>query len=226
MISSAAVFRRCARFWSYRRSVVLALVLGLSGCGLPIQAPHVQETWRLDAPRVTTNALPIDGKNQTVTLLLRPIKATQGLQTSAMMYSRAPQILAPYRDNRWLAPPAEMIADALGQTLANQSWVAGVLRTGGTAKAQLAIDCRVEVLEHDIYQAQGAAHLVMDCLWLDPRNRHIQAHLRFDQTERLAHNTAADFAAGAQALLNRAVLDIVQQTRQLASSPALDDASD
>ncbi len=200
--------------------------LSLAGCSLPIQAPHPQQTWRLDTPKVASEPVLISGKPQQITLLLRAINPVQELDSPAMMYSRAPQVLAPYRDSRWLAPPAEMIGDALSQSLASQPWVAGVVRTGGPVRVQLALSCGLEKLEHDISGAQGVAHLAMDCLWLNPSTRSIEAHWRFDQTTPLTHNAAADFAAGAQQLLNQAAAQIVQQTRVLASSATMTSKED
>lgn len=200
-----------------KSAILLAAGLSLAGCSLPIQAPHPQETWRLDAPKVTSAPILAAGQPQQITVLLRPMSAAQGMESPAMMYSRAPQVLAPYRDNRWVAAPAEMIGDALSQTLASQPWVSGVLRTGGPARVQVVLSCSLEKLEHDINGTQGMAHLAMDCLWLDPQTRDIRAHWRFDQTQPLPHNAAADFAAGAQQLLQQAAEIMVQNTRALVS---------
>ncbi|WP_407275059.1 ABC-type transport auxiliary lipoprotein family protein [Halothiobacillus sp. DCM-1] len=224
---AAVQCRRAARFFGWQWRGILGLcVLGLAGCSLPIQAPQPQETWRLDAAKIVTKPVLVEGQPRTVSILLRNVSPAQGLESPAMMYSRAPQVLAPYRDNRWLAPPADMIGDALNQTLARQPWVAGVFRTGGTARVQIGLSCTLEKLEHDIQGTEGAAHLAMDCVWLDPKTRAIQAHWRFDRSEALAQNNAEDFAAGAQRLLDQALVDIVQQTRDLVPGLAQGSADD
>lgn len=195
------------------RRALLALLLTasawlLAACALPVNRQPVQQTYRLTAADITSAPLP-----EPVVVQLLPVRAAAGLQTAAMLYSRSPDLLAPYRDSRWLAPPAQLVADAIAQTLGRQPWVSAVQQQTALANARWALHCNLDRLEHDLRGSQGTVHLALVCELADQRTRRIAAHWRFDRAQPIAVNDAAHFARGAQALLNQALGKIVQHTR-------------
>ena len=82
-----------------RRAALAALLslasLTLAACALPVNRAPVQQTYRLTAPEIRTAPLP-----QATVIQLLPVRAAAGFQSPAMMYSRSPDTLEPYRDSR------------------------------------------------------------------------------------------------------------------------------
>ncbi|OYY55469.1 MAG: hypothetical protein B7Y53_03870 [Halothiobacillus sp. 28-55-5] len=196
----------------------------LAGCSLPIKPQQAQTTYRLNAPAPLTQAITATQGNTSQAaylIALRPIEAAQGFETPAMMYSTQPQLLLPYRDSRWLAAPAALITDAAEQTLARQPWVAGVVENSARAPVAVSISCDLTRLEHDISDDKGHTHLVMSCLWLDPATRSVLAHWRFDQTQAMPENNAAQFAVASQILVNDALTQLVEKTKTIVASARL-----
>ena len=196
-----------------RLAAVAATSLLLAACALPINRQPPQQTYRLTAARIDSAPLP-----RPVVLQLLPVRAAAGFQSPAMMYSRSADTLDPYRDNRWLAPPAQLIGDAIAHTLSRQPWVSAVQQQGALASAPWALHCTLDRLEHDVRGTQGSAHLDLTCELADPRTRRISAHWHFDGSQSLAVNDAGHFARGAQTLLDQALADVVQRTRAVVAA--------
>lgn len=200
------------RFNSLRRGALVGMVmatgLALAACSLPINRPPVQQSYRLTAADIASPPLP-----QPTVIQLLPVRASAGLQSPAMMYSRSPDTLDAYRDSRWLAPPAQLVGEAIAHTLSRQPWVSAVQQQAVLVRAPWTLHCTLNRLEHDVRATQGAAHLDLTCELANPHAGHIAAHWRFDGSQPLAVNDAAHFAQGAQTLLDQAMNEIVQQTR-------------
>jgi len=190
-----------------RAALPLSCLL-LGACALPVSRPPLQHSYRLDAPDVRTAPLP-----QAVVVQLLPVTAAAGFQTAAMMYSRSPQTLEPYRDSRWLAPPSRLIADAIAAALRRQPWVSAVQQQTVLVDAPWALHCSLQRLEHDVHGSRGTVRLDLTCELADRHSRGVAAHWRFDGSEPVAVNDAAHFAQAAQVLLDRAVDAVVQHTR-------------
>lgn len=193
-----------------------------ASCSLPIKPPITQNAYRLN-PLGTLHTPAIDANGKPVAFLIqmRPIVADNGFDTSAMMYSSQAQQLKPYRDSRWLAPPADLLADAITQTLIRQPWVQGVVPNSAGAPAALSMRCHLGRLEHDLGASTGHVRLAMNCLWLDSAAHSVRASWHFNESVAIDQNDAAHFAAASQKLADLAIMEIVQQTRQLLSHPAL-----
>ncbi len=193
-----------------------------ASCSLPITPPIVQNAYRLNPlGTLHTPAIEAHGKPMVFLIQMRSMLADNGFNTSGMMYSSQAQQLRPYRDSRWLAPPADLLTDAITQTLIQQPWVQGVVSNSSGAPAALSMSCHLSRLEHDIVDTTGHVRLVMNCLWLDSAAHSVRASWHFDESVAIDQNDAAHFAAASQKLTDRAITGIVQQTRQLLSQPAL-----
>lgn len=194
------------------RRALLALLAGaslaLAACSLPVNRQPLQQTYRLSAADIHSTALA-----KPVVLQLLPVRAAAGFQSAAMMYSRSADTLEHYRDSRWLAPPAQLVGDAIAQTLSRQPWVSAVQQQTALASAPWALHCSLYRLEHDLRGGQGTVRLGLTCELANQRTRSIAAHWHFDGSQPLTVNDAAHFAQGAQTLLNQALGEIVQQAR-------------
>ena len=137
----------------------------------------------------------------------------KALEDGLAVVSRSADTLEPYRDSRWLAPPAQLVGDAIAQTLSRQPWVSAVQQQTALASAPWALHCSLYRLEHDLRGGQGTVRLGLTCELANQRTRSIAAHWHFDGSQPLTVNDAAHFAQGAQTLLNQALGEIVQQAR-------------
>ncbi len=195
-----------------RRAALAALLgltsLALAACALPVNRAPVQQTYRLTAPEIRTAPLP-----QATVIQLLPVRASAGFQSPAMMYSRSPDTLEPYRDSRWLAPPAQLVGEAIARTLSRQPWVSAVQQQAVLVNAPWTLHCKLNRLEHDVHANQGTVHLDLVCDLANQRTSRIAAHWHFDGRQTIAVNDAAHFAQGAQALLDQALKNIVEHTR-------------
>lgn len=192
--------------------------IALAGCSLPLKPPESQSTFRLNSTNLQTPAIVDHGQDAAYLVQMRTLQAGHGFETQEMMYSRDAQNLSPYRNSRWLAAPAEMLSDAIAQTLLNQPWVAGVVPNSASAPVAVNLSCRLIRLEHDLSGNEGKAHLVMTCLWTNPADRTVESHWRFDKTRPIAQNNATQFAAASQELVDQAIKQIVEQTRAVISA--------
>lgn len=212
----ARVFRAVRALHALRalpRRATLALAaaggLLLAACSLPTVKPPAQQNWRLQ-PDAAVRSAPLP---EPVVLQLLPVDAAPGLRGPAMLYSRAPDQIEPYRDNRWVDAPASLIGNAIAGTLARQPWVAAVQRDALLVPTPWRLHCTLDRLEHDLRADGASAHLELTCELADQQRRRIATAWRFDARQALASNDAAGFAAAAQTLLDRALAELVQKVR-------------
>lgn len=189
-------------------SIALVGAMALSACALPTTRAPVQQTYRLLPAQVRSAALP-----RQVVVQLLGTRAAPGFESPAMMYSRRPDLLAPYRDSRWLAPPARLIDDAIARTLGRQPWVDAVQRQFTLVKPEFTLQCALDRLEHDVAATGGTVRLDLSCKLVDDARRRIAAHWSFDGAQPVPVNDAAHFAQAAQALLDRALAELVESVR-------------
>lgn len=203
--------RRIARFparLACLLSVGLALGAGLSACSLPAVRAPMQQTYRLLPADIRTAALP-----QPVVLHMLRTSAAPGFESPAMMYSRTPDTLSPYRDSRWLAAPSQLVDDAIARTLSRQPWISAVQQRTVLVNAPWTLHCSLNRLEHDVSTTPGTVRLDLACQLIDNPEGRIAAHWSFDGAQPVAANDAAHFAQGAQTLLDRALASLVDRIR-------------
>ena len=221
------------------RTSALVLALCGAGCSLPTASQRAQQIYRLQP--VAAEAKPAEQSPRSVVIHLLPVAAAPGLGGTAMLYSegagdgvphaggaspgegaqspvRPGLALMPYRDSRWLAPPAQLIGAAIAQTLSRQPWVSAVETNVRLAPSVWTLHCELGRLEHDIDGKHGVVRLELTCQLARDEPRGIVAHWRFDQWQPVVTNDARHYAAAAQDLLGRALRDIVRRVRAQALS--------
>ena len=187
-----------------------ACALALAACALPrVTQRPAQVEYRLSAP-----ALRQPGPaGEPVILRVLGVQAAPGFDGVPMLYSPRPTQLMPYRDSRWLVPPAEMIGSALRQTLARQSWVAAVEGDGSPGAAPWVLSCRLERLEHDVYSRRVA--LDMRCELFGDSGNQLRAAWSFDSARAMPVQDAQAYAQATQDLLDQA---LAQALRRIAAA--------
>lgn len=199
--------------------IVAGLLLAtVGGCSLvPSQADDEPAQWRFAAPSLA----PTSGFAGTpVVLRLVETQAASLIDRRDMAYSRGPQSVAYYRDNRWVSSPAVMLDEVIDETLSARPWVRNVVRGRARVPADLALYCEIGRLEHQIDGPTGKVHLAVACSWYRSHERELVDTLHFDRSVALEHDDAAHYAAGAQRLVAELLEALDRQGRSLAAMPA------
>jgi cholesterol transport system auxiliary component len=184
-----------------------------------------QITYRLQATKrsqALTTAQPqtdaqLDVKPVVIRLL--PLGAAPGLGSPAMLYSPQPGQLMPYRDSRWLAPPAELIRAAIAQTLSRQPWVSAVEQGTPLAPATWTLHCDLTRLEQDLQGSQGVVRMDLRCQLVQTDTHRLAAHWQVDGAQPIDVNDAAHYAAATQTLLNAALQAVVEKVGRAVLQP-------
>ncbi len=192
----------------------------LAGCAMQRPAQHVATRYRLLGVRDT---VPAPGRAPTVLRLL-PVDAPQGIDTAAMIYSPGPQRIMHYRDSSWVAPPADLVREALAQSLRRQPWIAAVETDAVPALPAWTLHCELERLEHDLSGAAGRVRLAMDCQLVRGVDGDLVAHWRTDGTLPLTTNDAAHYAAATQQLLDAALRSSVSNVASATATAGVEPA--
>ncbi len=190
--------------------VMLAFVLSLAtlaGCALPTVTQRPAQTeYRL---RSLSSRLAQPGLRPVILRVL-PVQAAPGLGRVDMLYSAQPLQLMPYRDSRWLVPPAQMVDSALRQTLQRQPWVAAVEGMLPLRDVGATLVCSLQRLEQDV--AAHSASLGLRCQLVDSRPGTLLAAWDFQGTQKLAQQDAAGYAMATQRLLDRALQQVLRRS--------------
>ena len=193
-----------------RVAVAGSFALALTACALPrVTQRPAQVEYRLSAPGLR-QAGPA---GEPVILRVLGVQAAPGFDGVPMLYSPRPTQLMPYRDSRWLVPPAEMIGSALRQTLARQPWVAAVEGDGSPGAAPWVLSCRLDRLEHDVYSRRVV--LDMRCELFGDSGNKLRAAWDFDAAKAMPVQDAQAYAQATQDLLGRA---LAQALRRIAEA--------
>ena len=202
-----------ARRW-WQGVSALAMTGLIAGCSV-LPAPDGEPAhWRLVAPAVEVAT---DRADPAVAVRLIETRANNAIDRRDMAYSRTPQSLAYYRDNRWIASPAVMLDEILDEGLTRQHWVRNVMRGGARVPTDLALYCEVQQLEHQLEYVDGRVHLKVACSWYRSEDRELIETLLFDQSVDIPRNDAAHYAAGAQELVAAFMTALIRQGRALAA---------
>ena len=198
---------------------LLALLAGCAGLGPSGQNNAVQH-WTLfhEQPQITdADAL------EPVVLRLIEIDAPTALDTTAMVYREQANQLSFYRDNRWAAPPAEMIQHSLKAGFERQDWVRAVLLGNARLGSDIVVACDLDRLEHQVVsETQGQAHLTLSCAWVKTESRSVVERTVYAESTPFSPNDASHFVAASQQMLADMSDAIVQQTRAVATEMQTD----
>ena len=190
-----------------RAALPLLMVLALAACALPqVTRRPAQTDYRLRVPRIAQSAPGLAA----LTLRVMPVRAAPGLEGVDMLYSPTPLQLMPYRDSRWLVPPAEMIDSALRGALARQAWVAAVEGGDAPGSVDASLRCRLDSLEHDVYA--GRVELGMRCQIYVGAAQDLRASWSFEASRPVAVQDAAHYAQATQDLLDQAAASLLRRT--------------
>lgn len=193
-------------------------LIAVSGCAVIAQTGSEPAQWRLVAATLVDEPDGSGGFSGTpVIVRLVDTRAASAIDRRDMAYSRAPQSIGYYRDNRWASSPAVMLNEVIDETLSAQPWVRGIVRGGARITTDLALYCEIERLEHQVDGASGYAQLKVGCSWYRGDGQALLDTLRFDQSVALKRNDARYYAAATQELVDDLLKALNRQGRALAT---------
>jgi len=167
--------------------------------------------YTLDTPVTATR--PATRVNPNVLVVATPAAAPPFASQDIIYTGNNAQRLA-YDDSRWQAPPPQMLASLVAQTLAASGAFQGVRLAPAAGNLRLSID--IIQLQHELTTRPGQVRLTLRAKLIDIPTEHVLGTQLF---EALAAAPSADAAGAAQAA-NRAVARILPQLRQFAVSHA------
>jgi uncharacterized lipoprotein YmbA len=128
----------------------------LCACSLFTQRPQTHR-YLLPAPRARVE-VPAG-----INLRVRSVKAIAPLEDTGIVHQVSTYQLDSYRYNRWVAPPTEMVADALHEIIRTRPDSAS-----GPAPALMLLDARIDAFQHVDYGGKEAALVTIEfCLSSD-----------------------------------------------------------
>jgi ABC-type uncharacterized transport system auxiliary subunit len=118
------------------RAVSLALAFGsvalaVAGCGSSRPIKYYQLSYPASA---TSNQAPLN-----LALLVRPFEASHLYQEERIVYNTGPQELGLYEEQRWVAPPVELLQDALVRGLRSSGQFRSVMIVRGEGGGDFAL---------------------------------------------------------------------------------------
>jgi len=144
-----------------RLLTVLASAAVLVACtGLQPQPTEQQSAFLLAA---APGAPPPHPKTDLVIEVAAP-RARAGFDTNQMAYTRRPDEIEYFSHNRWVAPPARMIAPALAQALEASGAFRAVVREPSAIRVDLRLDTELVRLQQDFSVRPSRVQLTMQVM--------------------------------------------------------------
>lgn len=182
-------------------TMVMFAGLWLTACVGPQGKPQESATYLLHA---TLPSKPANVKS-TQTILILPMRAHPGFDTSRMAYSREPNRLEYYAYNRWVETPARMLTPLVTQALEASSAFSAVVQAPGSARTQLRLDTELVNLTHDFSTKPSRLHLMLRAQLVDVDTQAIRASRNFE----VQAPVASEDARGGVEAANRALPDLL-----------------
>lgn len=189
---------------------VLSILLALPGCSglrpVPLETEHVYMLEaRLDpGDKAKENAL---------TLLVSPPRATPGYDTPRMVYIREPHALEYFSRNRWADTPAKMFGAQLVRAMEQRSGFKAVAAAGGQVKGDLRLDTEILSLRQDFTSSPSVVHIELRAQLLEMASYRLVATRLFQKTEA----APSDDPYGGVIAANRALKSLLAEIAEFIS---------
>ena len=156
-------------------SIVFLSALAMVACG-PIHTKPVH-TYALSELKKT--AQPRNTKSRSTLLVSNPT-AAPGYQTEAMIYMMTPYELKSYADNRWVAPPAQMILPLLLSALRAQGYFYAVVSPPFSGITNLRLDTQLVKMQQEFLLPTSRVRMVIQAQLINNTTNRIVASRRFE----------------------------------------------
>jgi cholesterol transport system auxiliary component len=148
------------------------------------------------------------------TLLVNPLRAASGFDSSHMVYTRSPQQLERYARSEWADTPARMLGPWLVQVLSDELTrsraLGAVLLAPSAAMSEYALDTDLIRLQQDFSTRPSRVRLTLRVALIDATSRRVLAVREFDATEPAASDDPRGGVQAAQALSARVLQEVAE----------------
>ena len=191
----------------YHYGMVFGLGLCLSACSLgPVKVPTTN-TYMLT--NSTTQMAPLS-RPEATSLMIMPVTATRGFDSTAMLYQTVPYQLTSFVQNAWVAPPANMISPLLLKSIQQSNMFQAVVSGPSMNSTGYALNVKLLALYQDFTVKPSQIVLSLDVNLGDNQNNQVLA----DQVITVRVNTAAEApyagVVAANQALSQSLEDVIQ----------------
>lgn len=162
-------------------------LLACNGCSVikPAGAPFPAQ-YSLDYPAqpaagmTTTGTAAARPLIEPPTLIVSPPHATAGFDTSRMAYVREPYKLEYFAQNRWIDPPARMLAPLIVASLAPGNTFHAVVTTPSSASGDFRLDTEIIRLQHEFTAQPSRVRFTLRAYLINDKTRAVLASREFE----------------------------------------------
>lgn len=154
--------------------VILSVLLSACGLSRPVNLPS-QTTYTISSPYVAT---PKSSRTKTTLLVALPV-ASSGYQSSKMIYVDTPYKLKEYANNRWIAPPSDMILPLLAQRIRSAGYFKAVVTPPFSGITNYHLETKLITLQQEFLQPTSLVRLVMQATLVNSTTNRVIASRRF-----------------------------------------------
>jgi cholesterol transport system auxiliary component len=194
------------------RLLIAAAVL-LAGCSLPLAPPPADTTHTL---ALSANAQIPTGLPAQETLQVALPSVAPGYAGAAIAYRTAPHELRYYARQRWVDRPARLLQQALLDGLAAGG--AQVLAPGSGARPDYRLLTNLVQLEQDFTTRPSRVRMTLRVQLVDVNKRRLLGGHTLRLEQAAASDDPAGGVAAANALLERAVIEVARWCQQLTAA--------
>jgi len=194
--------------------IISAAWAALAGCSAlqPVQQGAVS-TFALESRIERNAAVPLrDAPN----LLVSPVRAWPGFDSSRMAYVRTPHELEYFAKNQWIDSPARMLTPLLIQAAESSGAFGAVVTPRSGVAAQLRLESEIVRLQQEFMGTPSRVHFTLRVQMIDVAARTVLATREFDVTE----NAPSDDPYGGVVASNRAVSRVLDEVKAFCAAQA------
>lgn len=185
-------------------AVGLSLMGVLTGCSkVTLPEEHQYQLQALATVKAT-------GYASSKTLLVSKPEANEPYQGDDMLYINAPYQLKPFAKNRWVAPPADMLAPLMVTSLQNSHQFKAVVDDSYNGDVTYRLETRLLQLNQSFLKRPSEVSLVVMAYLIDDRSNRVLRSKRFV----LKAKAPSDSPNGGVLAANQATRDFLNQLQR------------
>ena len=153
----------------------------------------------------------------TATMLISPMRAHPGFDTSRMAYLREPNRLEYFAHNQWVEAPARMLTPLVAQALEASSAYSAVVQASSSVATALRLDTELIHLAQDFSAKPSRMRLQVRAQLVDIQTQTIRAGRLFE----VQAASASEDARGGVAALNHVLPEMLTQLAEWAAQASV-----
>ncbi len=162
---------------AYKIVMVIASAVALTACGLskPINLPALS---RYTITSLQVAKSPRTSRSRSTLLVSVPV-SNPGYQSAKMIYMNVPFRLRSYANNRWVAPPANMLLPLFAQRIRNKGYFKAVVTPPFSGVTNYRLDTQLIMLQQEFITPISQVRLVVQATLVSNRTNAVIASRRF-----------------------------------------------